>query len=190
MASLVTHPIVPLAIAAVLGRKAIPLSVLLLGVLLSVFPDADSIGFRFGIPYSSPFGHRGFTHSIGFAFVAAALASLLMRKTVSNHFAIFIFLFVSMFSHGMLDAFTNHGNGVALLLPFSDTRFFFPFHPVEASPLSVQRFFTQRGFEILSSEAKWIWTPCIVFAMVGFFMRKQFGANNAFKADVAKATRL
>src|SRR5712671_3192229 len=101
MASLVAHPIVPLAVAAVLGRKVVPLSVVALGVLLSILPDADSIGFRFGISYSSPFGHRGFTHSMGAALVTAALASLLVRKSVTNHFAVFIFLFVSMFSHGL-----------------------------------------------------------------------------------------
>ena len=183
-----THPIVPLAVAAVCGRKVVPLSVVALGMLLSVAPDADSITFRFGIPYSSAFGHRGFTHSIGFALVTAAIASLLTRKAVTNHFAVFIFLFVSMFSHGLLDAFTNQGKGVALLWPFSDMRFFFPFHPVEASPLNVRRFFTQRGLEILSSEAKWVWTPCVVFAVLGFLVRKTFGANNA-KADVPKGTR-
>jgi len=173
MASLVAHPIVPLAVAAVLGRKVVPLSVVALGVLLSILPDADSIGFRFGISYSSPFGHRGFTHSMGAALVTAALASLLVRKSVTNHFAVFIFLFVSMFSHGLLDAFTNRGNGVALLWPFTDARFFFPFHPVEASPLSVKRFFTRRGLEILSSEAKWIWAPCIVFAALGVSLRQR-----------------
>ena len=189
MASLVTHPIIPLAVAVVLGRKIVPLSVAAIGVLLSGLPDADSIAFRFGIPYSSPFGHRGFTHSIGFALFMAVLASLAMRKTIAHHFAVFIFLFVSILSHGLLDAFTSQGNDVAFLWPFSDTRFFFPFHPVEASPLSVKRFFTRRGFEILSSEAKWVWAPCIAFAVFGFFMRKRFGANSAFKADVAKTTR-
>ena len=32
-------------------------------------PDADVIGFRFGISYADAFGHRGFSHSLAFALL-------------------------------------------------------------------------------------------------------------------------
>ena len=37
---------------------------------LSMLPDADVIGFSFGVRYGDPWGHRGATHSLTFAFVA------------------------------------------------------------------------------------------------------------------------
>jgi membrane-bound metal-dependent hydrolase YbcI (DUF457 family) len=40
---------------------------------LSLAPDLDVIAFRFGIPYSAPFGHRGAAHSILVALVGARM---------------------------------------------------------------------------------------------------------------------
>ena len=40
-----------------------------------------------------------------------------------------------MASHGVLDALTDGGPGVAFLAPFDDTRYFFPWRPIRVSPL-------------------------------------------------------
>ena len=32
--------------------------------VLSLAPDADAIGFHFGVQYADPFGHRGASHSL------------------------------------------------------------------------------------------------------------------------------
>ncbi len=34
-----------------------------------MLPDADVLSFNFGVAYGNVFGHRGFTHSLVFAFV-------------------------------------------------------------------------------------------------------------------------
>jgi len=40
------------------------------------------------------------------------------------------------------------------------------------SPISVQRFFTSRGAEVLVSECKWIWLPSIVFMLLATLFQK------------------
>ena len=72
MASLITHPVVPVVAALVVGRAVVSVPLLILGISFSMLPDLDIIGFRLRIPYGSPFGHRGFSHSI----VAALLLSM------------------------------------------------------------------------------------------------------------------
>jgi inner membrane protein len=48
---------------------------------LSLAPDMDVIAFRFGIPYSAPWGHRGAAHSFCIALVLATIAALATRLT-------------------------------------------------------------------------------------------------------------
>ena len=161
----------PLALAVMAGRRIVPLPLLLLGVLYSMLPDADGVTFRLGIPYASPFGHRGFSHSIVVAVCFAALAVPLSRGLKATPLATFLFLAIAMLSHGMLDAMTNAGLGVAFLWPFSTERIFFDVRPIEASPVSVQRFLAGRGLQVLKSELVWVWLPAIAVAIVGWSLR-------------------
>jgi inner membrane protein len=48
---------------------------------------------------------------------------------------------------------------VALLSPFDLSRYFFPFRPIQVSPLSIQAFLSARGASILASELLWVWLP-------------------------------
>ena len=45
----------------------------------SLAPDLDVIAFVFRIPYDHPWGHRGATHSLSFAMLAALLVGTLAR---------------------------------------------------------------------------------------------------------------
>lgn len=71
-----------LALAAIMGGR-VSSRMLLFGVLCAVLPDADVIGFRFGISYADAFGHRGFSHSLAFALLMGCVgfgtAPLLLR---------------------------------------------------------------------------------------------------------------
>jgi inner membrane protein len=58
-----------------------------------------------------------------------------------------LFLFVVTASHGVLDAMTNGGLGVAFFAPFTSARYFLPFRPVQVSPISLAAFFTHRGVD-------------------------------------------
>jgi inner membrane protein len=52
-------------------RRA-PLASMLVWSALSFLPDADVIGFLFGIRYADEWGHRGASHSIVFAMAVGA----------------------------------------------------------------------------------------------------------------------
>jgi inner membrane protein len=172
MASLITHPAIPLAVATIVGRRLVPWPLLALGVVFSMLPDLDVLGFRYGIPYASPYGHRGCTHSVAIAALAAALFVPFARGLGAAASTTFVFLFASMASHGILDAFTDAGMGVAFGWPFSDHRTFFSFRPIEASPVSLHRFLSSRGWEVLRSELTWVWAPLAALTCVAYGVRK------------------
>jgi inner membrane protein len=65
-------------------------------------------------------------------------------------------------SHGLLDAFTNGGNGIALLSPITNDRYFFPWTPIEVSPLGIRVLFSRRGLDVLTSELLWVWAPVLL----------------------------
>jgi membrane-bound metal-dependent hydrolase YbcI (DUF457 family) len=57
-------------------------------------------------------------------------------------------------SHGVLDAMTDGGLGIAFFAPFDNTRYFFPFRPVKVSPIGLS-FFSARGLDVIWSELLW-----------------------------------
>ncbi len=172
MPSVLSHPAVPLALTAAAGTRAIPPRLAAVACAASVLPDVDAIGYWAGVPYDSALGHRGFTHSLFFALVVAiAAAAVLSRRDVPAGLA-FGVVFVAAASHGILDAMTSGGRGVAFFSPFSDTRFFLPRRHIRVSPIGVAPFFSARGVAVLKSELTWIWAPAAAFAMAGFALRK------------------
>jgi inner membrane protein len=166
MPTVLSHPAVPLALGLGLGRGVISRRLLVCGVIGSVLPDLDVIAFHFGIPYAAEFGHRGMSHSLLFAFAVALLGACFCRPLQSGFLCAFLFLFAAIASHGLLDAFTNGGLGIALLWPWSDYRFFAPVQAIEVSPLGLARFFSERGIVVLKSELVWVWLPAIVVGML------------------------
>lgn len=137
---------------------------------MTLLPDADVISFRFGIPYESQWGHRGFTHSITFAFLAGILFSLFSEKLKSTPKKVFIWIFLSTLSHSILDALTNGGFGVAAFWPLSSERYFLPFRPIQVSPIGVKGFFSLRGLVVLGSEILVVWLPILLMTS---FVRKK-----------------
>ena len=138
------------------------------GIVCSILPDADVLGFRFGVSYGEMLGHRGLTHSLLFA----ALLSIAVTAVLSGErrLRIALSLFVVTASHRVLDAFTNGGLGIAFLAPFSDERSFFPVRLIAVSPIGTA-FFSTRGWSVLQSEMLWVWLPALVLAAVGVARR-------------------
>lgn len=160
MPTIFTHAAVSLALAAKARGKA---RLLLACALCSVLPDADVIGFRFGVQYNSLFGHRGFTHSFFFAALLALAVALLFERRLKSQFPaflkIFLLLFAATATHPLLDALTDGGEGVAFFSPFSNHRYFFPWRPLMVSPIGVGAFFGWRGLVVLASEAAVVLVP-------------------------------
>lgn len=181
MPTVLTHMAVPLSIGVGLGNRTIPRRLLVAGMLGAMLPDLDVVGFRLGIEYASDFGHRGFSHSFLFAATAALAASVAWRYFHVSARAVFGFLFLSIALHGILDCLTNGGHGVALLWPFSSTRFFASFQPIQVSPIGLSRFLSSRGLEVLMSEAMWVWFPCLILA-AGIRIARRVSAAGSSKS--------
>ena len=159
MATVMTHALVDVGLGKLFTSRKMPLTFWLAAAGLPVLPDLDVVAFALGIPYDAPLGHRGFSHSLLFALLAGGAAGLLLRRRVGGHWlGLCGFFFAVTASHGVLDAFTDGGLGVAFFAPFDTTRYFFPWQPIQVSPIGL-RFFGPAGLKTLSSEALWVWLP-------------------------------
>jgi len=180
MASAFSHAFVALAIGKAPKSRALTWRTILLGMVCSVIPDLDVLGFYFGVAYGDLWGHRGLTHSLPFAGVLSALlVSLLYRQHPARmKTAVFFYLLLCTASHGLLDAMTDGGLGVAFFSPFDTTRYFFSVRPIAVSPIGISGFFTEGAFRVLASEAQWIWLPgaaafAVLRTLQGFLARRE-----------------
>ena len=139
-----------------LGTASPNSSVLTAAAVLAALPDADAL-FIAWIPYEHPLGHRGLTHSLLFAAVAGtAAAFLLARYRWAEGIAVgklALVFSLTMASHGVFDAMTNGGLGIAFFAPFDNTRYFFPWRPIPVAPLSLHGLANTRGLRLLLWEA-------------------------------------
>jgi inner membrane protein len=165
MPSVFTHAFAALALGKTYTSTKVPARFWVLSALCAVLPDADVISFAYGAQRGSMFGHRGITHSLFFALLLAVLVVCLafreQKAFTKKWWALTIYFFVVTSSHGVLDALTDGGSGVAFFAPFDSTRYFFPWQPIEVSPIGM-RFFGERGGEVIISEFVWVWIPAIV----------------------------
>lgn len=141
-----------------------------LGLVCSTLPDIDVIGFRFGVHYGDLWGHRGMTHSLLFAGIMAAIAGTLMYPSPDRRRLMFLFFLIAA-SHGVLDAVTTGGLGVAFFSPFDPHRYFFPWRPIRVSPIGMSRFFSARGITVLKSEFTWICLPAAAVTAMFWLIR-------------------
>jgi inner membrane protein len=141
---------------------------LLASILLPILPDADALLTPW-IPYAHPFGHRGFTHSLFFAaLVGAGAAALAVRgKWASGHSFLKLAIFFASItaSHGLFDAMTSGGLGVAFFAPFDNTRYFLPWRPIPVSPMSASGLMTTRGLRVIQWELALFWLFAIAAAL-------------------------
>lgn len=165
MASAIGHGIAAIAICAGVKDKKLRHGLIVLGVISSILPDADVLGFNYGIPYESFWGHRGFTHSIVFAGAwTTFLVFIFYRKKQKRVlWTAFIVLFLCTCSHGILDMMTTGGRGVAFFSPFNNERMFLPWRPILVSPLGFKNFFSNWGMNVLIHELIWIGIPAMTW---------------------------
>lgn len=158
MASVFTHAFFAAALGGAWATRR-PARFWVPAAVCAVLPDADVIAFAFGIPYGSMFGHRGITHSLAFALLLGSGVAYAFFRGEPDRRAYAVFFALATASHGLLDALTNGGLGVAFFAPFSGERFFFPFRPVQVSPIGAGAFFGEWGLRVIESELLWVWLP-------------------------------
>jgi len=146
-----------------------------LAVVLGTAPDLDVISVWLGVPWGHVLGHRGITHSLAFATVLAAAVTLTLLSRAGERARLWLILFVATASHGVLDAMTNGGSGIAFLAPFDDTRYFLPWRPIPVSPIGVSRFLSSRGLHVIQAEVLLIWLPALAVVAVALALRARRG---------------
>ena len=129
---------------------------------LSFLPDADVIGFGFGIGYGDEWGHRGATHSFVFALAVGIVSGLLAPLARRPAITTAVLASLVLASHPLLDILTDGGLGCALFWPFDQTRYFAPWRPIPVAPIGFS-FFGSYGLSVALAELV-IFTPLWWFA--------------------------
>lgn len=157
--------------------EKMPLRFWVLSVVCAVLPDADVIGFRFGVRYGDLLGHRGFSHSLLFALLLALIIVLLAFRSVPrfsrNWWGLAAYFFGVTASHGLLDAMTSGGLGIGFFIPLQDTRYFFPWRPVTVSAIRLSKFFSTSSLLVLRSEVLWVWVPLAALTAAVTMVRRR-----------------
>jgi len=176
MASAFSHAIASVAIGSLNFESKKDWKFWALGAFCAVVPDADAIGYWNKVPYASLWGHRGITHSIFFAVLLAGIVMIVcyrQEKSFSKPWwALYLTFFFATLSHPLLDACTTGGLGVAFFAPFYDERYFFPWKVIKVSPISITRFFSNKGLQVLESEFVWVWIPSLVIIFLANMIKR------------------
>ncbi len=175
MASIITHSLVGLSAALMMPKDWRTSTFLTFATIAPSLPDLDVLGFYAGIDYVSFFGHRGFFHSFFFAFVLGSCLVMLLCRIEAKMQAISwgklsLFFGLIISSHGILDAMTTGGRGIALFSPFNNARIFLPFRVIQVSPMHISQFFGEWGWAVLKSEMLWVWLP---LALILIFKKRR-----------------
>lgn len=182
MASMFTHAFVALTGAAALEPRGARKRLLILSAAASILPDADVIGFRFGVQYGDLLGHRGLSHSLLFAALLALAIALAAfpaeRRFSASWWRLWAWFAFITASHGVLDALTNGGLGIAFFSPFDETRHFLPWQPILVSPIGIAEFFDAYGLRVIRSEVLVVWLPWAAAVLLVVAARKRCRARS------------
>ena len=166
MPTVMSHAVVGLAVGTLSPFPHRRRTFWLASALLPVLPDLDVFGGAFGIAFYSTWGHRGVSHSFVAAAVIGVVVALLLHRRLGGRLPPLAVYFAAITaSHGILDALTNGGPGVAFFAPFDDTRYFFPWRPIPVSPLA-SNFFSEWGWHVFTSELALIWVPALLLMLL------------------------
>tara|TARA_R110002049_G_scaffold132297_2_gene291377 strand:- start:494 stop:1459 length:966 start_codon:yes stop_codon:yes gene_type:complete len=108
---------------ATLGRK-IGSKGAVIGAIIATIPDLDVVLLPLYSSVERISVHRGFSHSIVFSFIGAFIISFILSKIkwtkLIAYSRLWLFTWLALFTHMLLDAFTSYGT--QLFLPFSNYR--------------------------------------------------------------------
>jgi inner membrane protein len=175
MASIISHAAAGAALSIAFAPDGVPARYWPVAIAVAVLPDADSLLYYFRISYYHALGHRGFFHSPFLGLIVTYLLMVLVFREEAlfsgRWFRFFSVFFLAWTSHGLLDALTNGGSGVAFLSPFSSDRYFLPWTPIRVSPMRIESFFSPRGWWVLKNEFVWIWLPGFTLVFLSRMVR-------------------
>lgn len=162
MPSLLGHAAAGLALNAALAGPQAPRRSWALAAACALAPDLDWFAAFLHLPYGHALTHRGGTHSLLAAALLASAAMLLGLRPHLRNPRLWLTLFAAAASHGLLDACTLGGVGVAAFHPFSQARYVCVWQPIRVSPIPLSRRLGARFLVALWTEAVWIGLPAIL----------------------------
>lgn len=188
MPTVMTHAAAGAALGALAPFRR-PRLFWILSAVLPMLPDLDVLAFPLGIPFGSMWGHRGITHSLAAAALIGAVTAGLARRRLDARWApLAAWFFVVMASHGLLDALTDGGAGIAFFAPFAAARYHFPWHVMPVSPIGL-RFFSAWGWHTFAGELVRVWLPGLALATLATAARAAAGGWRRVAARASAAPR-
>ncbi len=115
-----TQIILGASVAEAAVGKQMGLRAALWGAIAATIPDLDVFIGRMYHPIDAAQIHRGFSHSLLFALIAAPILAWIVNKLYRGRYAVQLWrklFFLAIVTHPMLDIFTNYGT--EFLWPFS-----------------------------------------------------------------------
>ena len=161
MPSLLGHAAAGLAITSAFHRDRLPKRTWVLAAFCAVAPDLDWFVSLLNLHRGHVLNHRGAAHSLFAALLVAAAVYFLGFRKDQRRGAVWLCLTVAALSHGLLDACTAGGVGVALFMPFSETRWACIWQPGQVAPLPYGREHVSTFLDSLWNEAFWIGLPAL-----------------------------
>ena len=155
-----------LALAVAVGPRRIGWRLLLAGAVSAVLPDIDvlAVGQQL-VHYASTYGHRSFTHSLGFALLVGLLGGVLAVGNARRRALVAAYLCACTLSHPLLDGLIDRGICNAWLWPVDGSRLCLPWRPI---PMGGVGLF---GPDRLARELVWIGLPLVGLALSGLVLR-------------------
>ena len=163
MATLVAHAAIPL-----LTRRLVTVPerferrLAAFAVAIACWQDVDYATLAFEVRPNEMLGHRGLTHGLLIAALAALVVAFGWFRELRGTRAfrtVLAFLFFAAASHGLLDAATGGDIGVALFAPLTNARLSFPFKLVASCPGGIDEMFGYWGIMTVANEILYVVFP-------------------------------
>ncbi len=171
MASIFGHVMASTALGFSFFSKNATWKALLLAGVCAFIPDADVLAFRFGISYTSIWGHRGWTHSLAFGLAFGTAVAWFFYRKENDWWKMALWFILATASHPLLDMLTTGGMGCALWWPLSEERLFFPWRPILVSPLEIRSFIGRYGLRVVWNEFLWMGVPGLLLVALTRLLR-------------------
>ncbi|MDM7949468.1 metal-dependent hydrolase [Hydrogenophaga sp.] len=156
-----------LALAVAMGPRLVSRRLMLAGAFCAVLPDADFASVAFGFDsYSGTYGHRGFTHSLGFALLLGVLGAMASGPTGRQRLTAAVFIALCTASHPLLDGLMDRGICNAWAWPLDGARHCLAWRPVPTAGVNLF------GWDRLAREALWLGVPLLLLAHAGMTLRQ------------------
>ena len=156
----ISHAAVGYAIGAWSRHGAPPSArrVCLVAAACAALPDIDVLGFA---------PHRGITHSIAFAVVAAVVATFALFPRIDARAwrQIALVFLVAALSHSCLDALSGYSLGIEFFAPFSEQRYRFVWTPLGRPDDQLIGQFVEEGLVVF--------LPAVLLAWIGLRVRRR-----------------